>query len=77
MSKTQPYESASKLSRKEIIWNNFFGGIAWAFGATIGLSLVLTLLGLLAKDINLIPVVGSFVSDILNFVLSHNHNIQH
>lgn len=75
MAKTQPYERASKLSKKEMVFNNFIGGIAWGLGATIGLSLVIALLTLLAKSFDLVPVVGSFVSDILNFVLTKNPNL--
>jgi hypothetical protein len=75
MSNLQPYENASKLSKKEIVINNFFGGIAWALGATIGLSFIFTLLGILAKHINLVPFVGSFVSQVINFVLANNPNL--
>jgi hypothetical protein len=77
MAKPQPYERSSKLSRNEIVVNNFIGGIAWALGATIGLALIVTLLGLIAKSVNVVPVVGTFVSEIINFVLSHNPNLQH
>lgn len=73
---TQPYERASKLSKKEIVINNFLGGITWALGATVGLSLIVALLTILAKSFNVVPVVGTFVSDILNFVLAHNPNLQ-
>jgi hypothetical protein len=72
----QPYERSSKLSKKEIIFNNFIGGIFWALGATIGLSLIIGLLTIAAKNVNLVPIVGNFVSDILNFVLSNNPNLQ-
>jgi hypothetical protein len=73
----QPYEKASTLSKKQIIINNFFGGIAWALGATVGLSFIFTLLGILAKNVNLVPFVGSFVSQIINFVLANNPNFHH
>ncbi len=71
----QPYERASTLTKKEIVINNLIGGIAWALGATVGISLVFALLALIAKNVNVIPIVGTFVSDIINFVLSHNRNI--
>jgi hypothetical protein len=77
MADPQPYEKASKLSRKEIVLNNFIGGIFWALGATIGLALIFTILAFIAKNINFVPVIGSFVSQIINFVLSHNPNLQH
>ena len=75
MSNLQSYENASKLSRKEIFINNFFGGIAWALGATVGLSIIFVLLGIIAKNVNLVPYVGSFVSQVINFVLANNPNL--
>jgi hypothetical protein len=77
MANLQNYENASKLSKKEIILNNFFGGMAWALGATVGLSLIFTLLALIAKNVNLVPFVGSFVSQVINFVLANNPNLRH
>lgn len=59
-------------SKKEIFFNNFIGGIAWGLGATVGFSLVLAILGIIIKNVNLVPFVGSFVSDVLNFVISKN-----
>ena len=73
----QPYEKSSKLSKKEIIINNFFGGIAWALGATVGISFIFILLGIIAKEINFVPVVGSFVSQVINYILATNQNLHH
>jgi hypothetical protein len=64
-------------SRKQIFVNNFLGGIAWALGATIGLALIVTILTLILKNISLIPVVGSFVADIIKFVIQKNPNLFH
>ncbi len=73
----QPYEKSSlRLSKKEIIFNNILGGISWAFGATIGLGLIFTLLGIIGKNVNLVPYVGSFVSKIIDFVLATNPHLQ-
>ncbi|HSX08984.1 MAG TPA: DUF5665 domain-containing protein [Candidatus Saccharimonadales bacterium] len=77
MADPQPYENASVLSRKDIIVNNFLGGIFWGLGATVGLALFFLILGILAKEVNLVPVVGSFVSQVLNYILATNHNLQH
>ncbi|HSA83458.1 MAG TPA: DUF5665 domain-containing protein [Patescibacteria group bacterium] len=69
----QPYERTSKpLSFHKIILNNFIGGIAWGLGATVGISLVFALLGLLAKNIDFVPIIGTFISDIIAFTLTHN-----
>jgi len=63
-------------SRGEIFFNNFIGGIAWGLGATFGVSLIVAILGFIATQANLVPVVGSFVSEIIDFVLQHNQSIR-
>ena len=62
-------------SRKQIFVNNFLGGIAWALGVTVGLALIITILTLILKNVNLIPVVGNFVADIIKFVIQKNQNL--
>lgn len=71
----QPYEKSSKLSKKEILINNFLGGIMWALGATVGLSLVFTILNLIGRQIDLVPFFGEFASDVIDFVLANNPNL--
>jgi hypothetical protein len=62
-------------SRKKIFINNFIGGIAWAFGVTVGLSLVVAILTPILKHVNLIPSVGSFVANVMQFVADKNPNL--
>jgi hypothetical protein len=62
-------------SFKQIFINNFFGGIAWALGATIGLSIIVALLGLIASKINLVPFVGNFVAGVIDFVINKNPHL--
>lgn len=64
-----------KRSKKEIFLNNFIGGLAWAMGVTFGLSLLIAFLGYIASQINLVPVVGGFFSEVIKFILSKNSNI--
>lgn len=71
----QPYERSSKLSLREIVFNNMLGGFAWAIGATVGLAIFFALLSMIAKNVNLVPVVGNFVSDIIDFILKTNPNL--
>ncbi len=77
MNDPQPYEKSSKLSRGEILINNFLGGISWGLGATVGLSLFFVLLGIIAKEVNLVPVVGSFASQVFTYILATNPHLQH
>lgn len=59
-------------SKKHIFINNFIGGIAWGIGATIGLAILFAVLGVVLANVNLIPIVGSFVSETIKFVLQNN-----
>jgi ABC-type amino acid transport system permease subunit len=61
--------------RVHIFFNNFLGGMAWGLGATIGASLFITILGFIAAQANLVPIVGTFVSQIIDFVLTHNRMV--
>lgn len=63
----QKYENV-KRNLKEIIINNFLGGIAWALGATIGVTIVLTIIGFIANNINFIPIIGNFAAQISEYV---------
>jgi hypothetical protein len=68
----EPDEAVYKKRRHQIFIDNFLGGLAWALGATVGLAIIVTLLGFILKNINLVPFVGSFVTDVINFVISKN-----
>ncbi len=61
---------------KKMFLNNFLGGIAWGLGATVGISLLLAIIGLLIKQVNLVPIVGNFLSEVLDFVFQHNQNLR-
>ena len=58
--------------KKQLIINNFIGGIAWAFGEVIGVALVVSILGLILKNINFIPYIGNFVAGVIEFVINKN-----
>lgn len=76
MHDVQPHERAThRYSHKRIMVNNFLAGMFWAFGVTIGFSLLLAVLTLLSGYINLVPIVGKFTSDVIDFILSNNRNI--
>lgn len=66
------YEKVNRTSKKEIIINNFIGGIAWGFGATIGLAVILSIISFMLREINFVPFVGDFVSQIVEFVNQKN-----
>ncbi len=57
----QPYEKV-QLNKKQIIINNFLGGISWGVGATIGLAIFLAIVGFAISKIDLVPVIGNIIS---------------
>lgn len=58
-------------TRRQMITNNFLGGIAWGVGVTIGLTLFFAVLAFVSSHVNFVPIVGSFVSNVLNYVLTN------
>lgn len=62
-------------TRAQIFFNNFLGGIAWGLGATVGVSIFFAIFGFVLSKINLIPVVGNFVSGVLSYILQNNPNL--
>ena len=54
---------------KNIIVNNFLGGLAWAVGVTVGFSLIIFILTVVLKNVNWIPFIGDFISNVTSYVL--------
>lgn len=52
-------------SRKEIMFNNFIGGLFWSIGAFIGIILIVTLIGIIASKIHFVPIIGNWLGDVL------------
>ncbi len=71
MESKQPHEKIY-LSRKQIFINNLIGGIGWAIGSTIGISVIVALLTFMFSHINLVPVIGNWVADISKVVQEKN-----
>lgn len=63
-------------SKKEIFINNLLGGVAWGIGATVGLSIVLALLSILGNAIGFVPIVGDFVSQVINYIQQNDPGIR-
>lgn len=55
----------TQLNKKQIMVNNFIGGLTWSLGAFIGIALLSVFIGLIISKINLVPVIGGWLSDIL------------
>ncbi len=63
----EKYEHVHR-GKKQIFLNNFLGGIAWGIGATLGASLLLSILGIILSQLDFIPIIGTFVLEISEFV---------
>ena len=59
-------------SKRTMIWNNFIGGIAWSVGAWIGTTVIIEVIAYILSKMNYVPVVGTFVSEIVKFVAANN-----
>ena len=56
----QPYKS-----RWKILFDNFLGGFAWGLGSFIGLAILAVAAGYIFSKINLIPILGTWIAQIL------------
>lgn len=52
--------------RKKMMLDNFLGGISWSVGTFVGFALLAILVGLILSRINLVPIIGGWLSDIVN-----------
>jgi hypothetical protein len=64
-----------KCSKKQIFINNFLGGLSWALGVTVGLAVIISVLGLILRHVNLIPFFGNFIGGIIEFIITKNPNL--
>ncbi len=58
------------LPKKQIILNNFIGGIFWSFGTIIGFAIVAFIVGVFLRRIDLTIVLGNWLSNIINHALT-------
>ena len=61
----QKYEQVYR-SRKKMMLDNFLGGISWSVGTFVGFALLAVLAGFIISRINLVPIIGGWLSDIVN-----------
>lgn len=65
----------SNKSIKKIIIRNFFGGIAWGLGITVGATLILAVGTFLLSRLNYVPVIGNLVISVNEFVTENDPNL--
>ena len=75
---TAPKDKSTEIYHKrlhKILFDNFLGGIAWGLGVTIGAAIIIAFGGFILSQVNLIPVIGSFVAEVVKFVQQSNPNL--
>lgn len=58
------------ISTWKVILNNFLGGLAWGFGTVLGATLVVALVVIALTRLGGIPLIGDFLSNILETIQS-------
>lgn len=53
--------------------DNFLGGIAWGLGLTLGVAIVISTLTFILRQLDVVPYVGNFVTQITTYVEEHTH----
>jgi len=57
-----------RLPRREIILNNFLGGLFWGLGTVTGGVVIIGLIGYLLTILGAIPLIGDFIAKIIREV---------
>lgn len=57
-----------KVAVHKLIFNSLLSGIAWGFGSVIGATIVVGLLLLFLGFFDTAPIVGEYISKILNYI---------
>lgn len=56
------------ISTWRMVLNNFLGGLFWGLGTVIGATLVVGLVIIILGQLNSVPIIGDFFSDILQSI---------
>lgn len=53
-----------------LIWRSFVGGLFYGLGATIGLAIVLVIIGFILQSLGVLPIIGEWFKDLNRFIES-------
>ena len=59
-----------KTSTRGLMFNNFLSGIAWGLGTVVGATFVVALIVFLFSKLNTAPIIGGYISHIMNNIPS-------
>jgi len=55
-------------SLPKLIWFNFMRGLAFGLGSVIGATVLVSVLVYLLREINFIPIIGEWATEILSVI---------
>jgi len=55
-------------SLTRLIWFNFMRGLAFGLGSVIGATVLVSVLVFLLREINFIPIIGEWATEILSVI---------
>ncbi|HBL51627.1 MAG: hypothetical protein A3D24_00300 [Candidatus Blackburnbacteria bacterium RIFCSPHIGHO2_02_FULL_39_13] len=50
---------------KQMLWHNFWGGIFWALGTTVGFAIVIVVVTFALKALGGVPLIGGWIAVII------------
>lgn len=65
MNDTQPYERVQR-SWKQLLLNNFLGGLAWGVGSVLGATVLVVSLGYLIATTRQLPLIGEVIDVVVD-----------
>ena len=54
------------LTRKEVVVNNFLGGLAWGFGSFLGATVIVAAALWILGQLNAVPMIGKTITNTVN-----------
>lgn len=64
------------LGRKQIMVNNFIGGLFWALGSILGLAVIAGIIGLVLNFVDLKLILGEWLGGVIRESLSTINNVK-
>lgn len=61
----------SYQSAHSAMWRGFLVGIATGLGATMGVAIVLSIIGLVVRSLGGLPVIGTWITDVGTIIPRH------
>lgn len=63
-----------RASATKMMFNSFLSGIAWGFGTVFGATILVSILIILLGLLNTAPIIGHYIATIINYIQSYTPN---